>query len=105
VEDGMIARLWHGTTRAEHSDDYLAYLHETGIPGYRATEGNRSVQILRRIDGPVAHFLVISYWESFEAIGRFAGEEMEKAVYYPRDREFLLEFEPNVTHYEVAAQA
>jgi heme-degrading monooxygenase HmoA len=80
-------------------------LHETGIPGYRATEGNRGVQILRRIEGEIAHFLVISYWESFEAIRRFAGEEMEKAVYYPRDREFLLGLEPNVTHYELAAQA
>jgi heme-degrading monooxygenase HmoA len=105
VEGGMIARLWHGTTQAKHADAYLAYLHETGIPGYRSTEGNRGVQILRRIDGEVAHFLVISHWESFEAIRRFAGEEMEKAVYYPRDREFLLEFEPNVIHYEVAAQA
>jgi heme-degrading monooxygenase HmoA len=101
----MIARLWHGTTRIEHSDDYLRYLHETGIPGYRATMGNQGVQILRRIEGEVAHFLLISYWESLEAIRRFAGEEMEKAVYYPRDKEFLLELEPSVVHYQVAARA
>lgn len=101
----MIARLWHGTTRADRSAEYLRYLHETGIPGYREIEGNRGVQILRRIEGDVAHFLLISYWESLDAIRRFAGDDMLRAVYYPRDREFLLELEPNVVHYEVASEA
>ena len=100
----MIARLWHGATRAEQSEGYLSYLLETGIPGYRATPGNQGVQILRRIEGEIAHFLLISYWESFEAIARFAGDDLEQARYYPRDAEFLLELEPKVAHYEVAAQ-
>jgi len=100
----MIARLWHGTTRAEQSEGYLSYLLETRIPGSRATQGNQGVQILRRIEGEIAHFLLISYWESFEAIARFAGDDLEQARYYPRDAEFLLEFEPKVAHYEVAAQ-
>ncbi|OGO11926.1 MAG: antibiotic biosynthesis monooxygenase [Chloroflexi bacterium RBG_13_66_10] len=98
----MIARLWHGRTHAERSDAYLGYLLETGIPEYRATPGNQGVQILRRIEGDVAHFLLISYWESFEAIARFAGDALETARYYPRDAEFLLELEPKVVHYEVA---
>jgi len=34
-------------------------------------------------------------------VKRFAGEEVDKARYYPEDREFLLEFEPTVIHYEV----
>ena len=98
----MIARLWHGTTRAEQSEGYLSYLLETGIPAYRATQGNQGVQILRRIEGEIAHFLLISYWASFEAIARFAGDDLEQARYYPRDAEFLLELK--VAHYEVAAQ-
>jgi hypothetical protein len=35
------------------------------------------------------------------AIEKFAGPEPEQARYYPEDKEFLLEFEPTVTHYEV----
>ena len=42
-------------------------------------------------------------WDSFEAIRRFAGEDYEKAHYYPEDREFLIELEPFVDHYEVLA--
>ena len=34
-------------------------------------------------------------------IKAFAGPEYEKAVYYPKDKKFLLELDPNVTHYEV----
>jgi heme-degrading monooxygenase HmoA len=45
--------------------------------------------------------LLISLWESEEAIQRFAGADIEKAYYYPADKDYLLEFEPSVTHYEV----
>ncbi len=30
---------------------------------------------------------------------------MEAAKYYPEDKDFLLEFEPNVVHYEVVGHA
>ncbi len=100
----MIARLWHGTTPASKADEYLNYLEATGLKDYRSVEGNRGVQVLRRVDADRAEFLLISLWDSFDAIRRFAGPEIEKAVYYPEDKDFLLEFEPNVVHYEVVAQ-
>jgi heme-degrading monooxygenase HmoA len=97
----MIARIWHGATAAAKSDEYLDYLRATGVPDYRATEGNRGVYVLRRIEGERAHFLTVSLWESIDEIKRFAGSDPEKARYYPRDEEFLLDFEPTVAHYEV----
>jgi heme-degrading monooxygenase HmoA len=57
---------------------------------------------LRRTHEGNTEFLLISYWDSYEAIRAFAGDDLERAVYYPRDQEFLLELEPKVTHYEVA---
>ena len=97
----MIARTWHGVTQAAKADAYLEILNRTGVPEYRGTAGNLGVYVLRRIEGERAHFLLISLWEDRAAIERFAGSQIEKAVYYPEDREFLLEFEPTVTHYEV----
>ncbi len=96
----MIARIWHGVTAAEKSDEYLDYLNETGVPDYRATEA-RGVYVLRRIEGDRAHFLTVSFWESAEKIEKFAGSDPERARYYPEDEEFLLGFEPTVEHYEV----
>lgn len=97
----MIARTWHGITKAADADRYADLINRTGTPHYRATPGNRAVYLFRRIEGDVAHFLVLTLWDSYEAIRAFAGPDPEKAVYYPEDKEFLLEFEPNVTHYEV----
>ena len=97
----MIARTWHGTVPADKADAYHDYLMVTGVPDLQQTPGNRGVTIFRRLDGAVAHFLLTSYWDSFEAIRRFAGDDVDCARYYAADAEFLLEREPQVAHYEV----
>lgn len=101
----MIVRTWRGATRAEDADRYLAYLHRTGLAAYRATPGNRGVLALRRVrdgaDGPVAELLLVTAWESWEAIRRFAGDHPERAVFYPDDDAFLVERDEHVDHYDV----
>ncbi|MCI0486820.1 MAG: antibiotic biosynthesis monooxygenase [Blastocatellia bacterium] len=99
----MIARLWHGVTGKEKADEYVDYLNRTGVPDSRATPGNRGMFVLRRIEGERAHFLTLSLWDSMEAIKRFAGEDHERARYYPEDEKYLLELEPGVEHYEISA--
>jgi heme-degrading monooxygenase HmoA len=97
----MIARTWHGVVPLEKADSYHAYLLQTGVPGLQTTPGNRGVYVMRRAEGELAHFLMISLWDSLESIRTFAGDDVERARYYPEDHDFLLELEPNVTHYEV----
>ena len=97
----MIARMWHGRTRADRADEYLAFLKKRAIPDYESTPGNLAVYILRRDEGDVSHFVTLTHWESLEAIRRFAGDDVERAKSYPEDDGFLLEFEPTVQHYEV----
>ena len=97
----MIARTWHGVVPAEKADAYHQYLLRTGLPDYQQTPGNLGVYIFRRIEGDRAHFLLLTLWESLDAIRAFAGPDVERAKYYPEDETFLLEMEPTVTHYEV----
>ena len=97
----MIARTWHGVTATSKADAYFQVLQDTGLKEYRDTPGNQGGIVLRRTDGDVTHFLLITFWESFDAIRRFAGPNPERSVYYPEDKEFLLEFEPTVTRYDV----
>ncbi len=99
----MIARIWHGVTPATKADAYVEYLEASGVKEYRRTKGNRGVYILRSVRGDRADFLLVSLWDSYDAVRTFAGHEVEKARYFPNDREFLLEFEPNVAHYDVLA--
>lgn len=97
----MIARTWHGIVPAGKADAYHAYLLETGVPDYRRTPGNRGVYVLRRMEGDTAHFLLLTLWDSLDAIRAFAGPDVERAKYYPEDEAFLIELEPTVTHYDV----
>lgn len=97
----MIARIWRGSTAAAKAAEYFDYLQQTGVRELQATEGNHGVYVLRRIENGQAEFTFISLWESWEAIRRFAGEDVERAVYYPEDKDYLLHLEPRVTHYEV----
>jgi heme-degrading monooxygenase HmoA len=83
------------------ADEFADYVMQTGVKGVQATEGNHGVYVLKHVDEERAEFLFISLWESFDAIRRFAGEDAEKAVYRPRDEEFLLQLEPKVKHFEV----
>lgn len=98
----MIARLWHGRTPRARADEYARFLEARAMPDYRDTPGNLGAQVLRRDEGEVTHFLTLSYWESEGAIRAFAGDEVLQARYYPEDAGFLLEFEPQVQHFEVA---
>ncbi len=48
--------------------------------------------------------VLLSLWESLEAIQKFSRGEFEKEVSYPADKVFLLEFDSKVTHYKALIQ-
>ncbi len=100
----MIARIWRGATRAQDADTYVEYLNATGLREYRDTAGNQGVLALRRVNDDRAEFLLISLWDSMEAVRRFAGAEPERAVFYPEDERFLIERDERVEHFEVLHQ-
>ena len=98
--ENAITRMWHGKTKIEDAEKYLEYLQKTGINDYKKIPGNLSVEIWRKKENDVCHFWAVTKWNSINSIIQFAGEQFEKARYYPEDKEYLLEFEENVCHYE-----
>jgi heme-degrading monooxygenase HmoA len=100
----MICRIWHGRTALDRADRYAAFLERRAIPDYRRIPGNLDVAVLRLDDGQVAHFLTVTHWTDEAAIRAFAGDAIQVAKYYPEDHDFLLEFEPTVTHFLVHAK-
>jgi heme-degrading monooxygenase HmoA len=97
----MIVRMWHGRVPSQKAAAYRRFLNDRAIPDYRSVPGNISVHVLERPDGDVTDFVTLTFWESMAAIREFAGDDVAAAKYYPEDRDFLLEFEPTVSHYEV----
>jgi heme-degrading monooxygenase HmoA len=99
----MITRTWHGRTSLENADDYLMFLLHEGTKEYLQTRGNLSVKVWQRKEKDCCHFWTVTEWEDTDAIKRFAGDDYEKAKYYPEDEGILLEFEEKVNHYETFA--
>lgn len=100
----MIARIWHGTTKAKDYEAYTEFMKTRAIPDYQNTAGFIKLSFLRKVEGDIAHFHLITYWENLAVIKNFAGEEYDLAKYYPEDENYLLAFEEKVTHCEVFAE-
>ena len=99
--DAVIARIWTGVTHADKSETYLHYLHQTGLAEYASIPGHLGTSVLRRVKDGQATFTIVTKWESMEAIKAFAGDDPEKAKYYPEDDHYLLFRNPNVEHYDI----
>src|ERR1700691_881797 len=96
----MITRIWHGRTSLEDADKYLQFLLHDGTIEYLQAKGNLSVKVWRSNDAYCCHFWTITEWTDIKSIKGFAGEDYQKAKYYPKDHGILLEFEENVIHCE-----
>jgi len=102
----MISRIWHGYTTPEKADEYEALLRTeifTGIQN-RSIAGFKGIQLFRRNLGVETEFVTLMWFESFDAVRAFAGEEYELAVVPSKARALLSRFDERSQHYEVRAE-
>ena len=97
----ITARIWRGAVRKHDGDAYAVYMEKTGLAEYRDTPGNLSAAMLRRDVEDRTEFVMYTTWESMDAVKAFAGDDPERAVFYPEDDRFLIERDLTVAHYEV----
>ena len=57
--------------------------------------------MLRRISDDRAEFLLVTLWDSMEAVRAFAGTDERVAVFYPEDDAFLVDRERHADHFDV----
>ena len=104
----MIARTWRGATRTADADRYARYVEDTGLRAFGETPGNLGALLLRRPVGSAGdattEFLVVSFWDSMEAVERFAGPRPEQAVFYPEDERYLVRRDFSVDHFDVVVR-
>lgn len=99
-EQHPIVRMWTGVIRREDRDAYVDYVTRTGIAGYRSTPGNLDAWLLtRELPGGRTEVTTVSRWESMDAVASFAGDDPERAVFYPDDDQYLVERDERVRHY------
>lgn len=89
-----IARIWKGRTTKDKAEEYSKYLYEVGfLPLVKKALG---AQMFREDRENETEFITISYWESVEAMSRFAGADPRKIHHLERDAEFLIELPKDV---------
>ena len=89
-----VARIWRGRTTAAKADEYAKYLYEEGIKPL--AEKALGVQLLREDRAGETEFVTVSYWESVEAMSRFAGNDPRRIHHLDRDAEYLIELPSGV---------
>jgi len=94
-----IARIWRGRTESAKADEYEHYLYENGVKPLE--EKALGVQMLREDRDNESEFITISYWESVDAMSRFAGSDPRKIHHLDRDAEYLVELPKSVQILEV----
>ena len=99
----MIARHWRGWTAIDDADAYERLLKETVLPGLRGIAGYNGGYIFRKNATEEVEFVVINFFESLDAVRKFAGENYTVAVFEPEAKLLLSRIEPEAVHYEIRA--
>ncbi len=97
----MILRMWKARSTTSRAGDYIQHATTVVFPKIRAIEGHRREYLLRREVEDGVELVVLTLWDSMEAIRRFAGPEPNEAVVEPEARAILTSFDEYVTHFEV----
>jgi heme-degrading monooxygenase HmoA len=72
--------MWQGSAFPEKAEEYVKHLQMSVLPELRQIDGFQEVYLMRRDSAENAEFIVLTLWESMDAIHKFAGENVEVAV-------------------------
>jgi heme-degrading monooxygenase HmoA len=97
----MISRHWRGLAKSPHADAYVQHLRSETFPELSKIPGFINASILRRNVQQGVEFLVVTTWESTDAIERFAGRDSELAVVPEKVQEMMIEYDRRTRHYKV----
>lgn len=98
----MVSRHWRGIAKAERADAYVEHLRTETFPKLSRIPGFVNASILRRNVRRGVEFLVVTDWESIEAIERFSGASTQTAVVPEKVHQMMIDYDRTVRHYEVA---
>jgi heme-degrading monooxygenase HmoA len=100
----VIGRIWHGWTNSKNADKYESLLKEEIFSGIaeKKVPGYKGIQLFRGpLDDDEVEFVTIMWFDSWDAVKQFAGEDYERAYVPAAAREVLARFDERSRHYEI----
>jgi heme-degrading monooxygenase HmoA len=96
----MIIREWRGRAANSNPEAYPKHFRSNVVPELRELPGFLGAHLSRRNLNEKIEFLVLTRWQSMEAIRAFAGDDIGKAIVEPGGVAALVDFDDRVQHYE-----
>ena len=97
----MIVRTWRGRAPLSKPDDYVRHFDTNVVAELRSVDGFLGATLLRQVRPDDIEFLVITRWQSMDAVRGFAGDAVGRAVVEPGAIAALADYDEFVEHYEV----
>ena len=97
-----IARVWRGATSRDNAAAYQQHLRTDTLPGLERLDGYRGAYVIRRELADEVEFVVVTLWDSIDAIRGFVEADYRVAVIPAEARRLLSAFDEMATHYDVA---
>jgi hypothetical protein len=97
----MISRHWIGIVKKDRVADYLNHLDKTVLPNLLKTEGVENAYYLKRVVKEGMEFLIVTEWDTVEAVIKFAGKDYEQAVIDPYAKSLMVTYDKKVRHYTI----
>ena len=95
----MISRLWRGIARSECAAAYIEHLQQETFPALQRLAGFKRATILNRPCDRGVEFVILTVWESEQAIAAFAGADAQAAVVPEKVQRMMVEFDDRARHF------
>jgi heme-degrading monooxygenase HmoA len=96
-----IARVWKAKATKVGAGEYARHFSDHVLPALKQIAGYRRAALLEELHAEPRELIVVTWWESEDAIRRFAGADMDRAVVADEAKRVLLSFDDTVRHYSV----
>jgi heme-degrading monooxygenase HmoA len=100
-ESDVISRQWRCLADPNRAQDYLRHLRTETFLALRNIPGFIDASILSRPLGAGVEFLIVTRWDSMDAVARFAGADPEAAVLPAEAADMMIEYDRRARHFEV----
>lgn len=100
----MIIREWRGRAPRSRAGEYPTHFRTRVVPELRNVPGFLGATLSKREEGQLVEFVVLTRWESLDAIRAFAGTDLDNAVVEPGAVAALSDYDHTVRHYEVVEE-
>lgn len=100
----MIERVWSAKATRDGAAAYAAYFQRVVLPELAALAGYRGARLLQREIEGTMEIVVVTDWESLDAIRGFAGDDVDQAVVHDEAAAMVTDYERTVRHFEIVLQ-